>query len=253
MYRVTFSNTRRRTLVGILYQTQSKSIIIMCHGFTSDKFSQGRAEQLAKAYETVGYSVLMFDFSGCGESDDDILTIDKEIDDLQSAISYVRSIGYKNIGLYGHSLGAYICLQCSTDDITTMVLTGALTGRMFYTWEDYFTPEQLVELAKSGHIVFPVTQQFRNSLIIDKSVLDEFSNVDHIVLLSQVKQPVLLIHGDGDDEAKQLLKNSQQGLGMLPAGSKIEVIEGAPHSFMEHIDKVIQLSIRWYLQRLPRS
>lgn len=40
--RVLFSNSRNKTLVGHLYPSHSTSIIIMAHGFTSDKFSKGR-------------------------------------------------------------------------------------------------------------------------------------------------------------------------------------------------------------------
>lgn len=139
MQRVTFQNSHKLTLVGHLYPSTSQSIIILCHGFTSDKSSRGRFDKLANSFQRLGYSALAFDFSGCGESDDDRLTLAKQVDDLHSVISFVTSMGYTKIALYGNSLGSTVCLQCYTPQISTMVLTGALTGPMKYDWDEYFT------------------------------------------------------------------------------------------------------------------
>ena len=91
--RVIFTNSKNLTLVGNLYPSDSDSIIIMCHGFTSNKYSKGRFERLAKAFNNSGFSALAFDFRGCGESDDDRLTVDKEVEDLKSAIEFAKSKG----------------------------------------------------------------------------------------------------------------------------------------------------------------
>lgn len=117
MERVTFTNSRNLTLVGNHYKAESESIIIMCHGMLSEKDSRGRAEKLVKAFNESGFNALTFDFSGCGESDDDSVTVSKEIDDLKAAIAYVKERGYKKIALYGHSLGSLICLNCYTPEI----------------------------------------------------------------------------------------------------------------------------------------
>ena len=85
--------------------------------------------------------------SGCGESDDDSLTVEKEVDDLRSAIAFVRSRGYGKVALFGHSLGTLICLRCSAPDIATMILLGACTDSMKYEWETFYSPEQMRELA----------------------------------------------------------------------------------------------------------
>lgn len=65
----------------------------MCHGFMSSRYSKGRFERLSTAFNKSGHSALLFDLSGCGESDDDILTVEKEVDDLKSAIQFVKSKG----------------------------------------------------------------------------------------------------------------------------------------------------------------
>ena len=65
MERVTFTNSRGLTLVGNLHPPPAQSIIIMCHGFTSDKSSRGRFDRLGQTFAAHGYGVLAFDFSGC--------------------------------------------------------------------------------------------------------------------------------------------------------------------------------------------
>jgi len=62
MERITFINSRNLKLVGNLFPTNSKSIIIFAHGFISDKRSKGRFPRLTEALNQCGYNVLTFDF-----------------------------------------------------------------------------------------------------------------------------------------------------------------------------------------------
>jgi len=138
MNNVNFKNSRNLNLSGNLYPAGTDDIIILCHGFTSDKYSSGRFERLTKALNSINISAFTFDFSGCGESDDDSLNMDKETDDLKSAINYVKNLGYKRIALYGHSLGTVICLKAFTKEIIVMTFSGAGTDSMKYNWNELF-------------------------------------------------------------------------------------------------------------------
>ena len=113
--RVEFNNSRNGKLVGDYFKVSlnkiTDAVIIMCHGFTSDRKSKGRFERLSKGFNEAGFDALAFDFSGCGESSGEKLTMENETDDLSSAIKFVKSLGYKKIALYGHSLGSLICFE----------------------------------------------------------------------------------------------------------------------------------------------
>jgi len=103
-----FQNSRRQNLAANFYPANSNNsdaIVIMVHGFISDKISSGRFDYIAKCLNAAGYNAFAFDFSGCGESDDDTLTCAKHIDDLQSAIAFVFSLGYKRLALWGAQPG----------------------------------------------------------------------------------------------------------------------------------------------------
>ncbi|MFC7392939.1 alpha/beta hydrolase [Scopulibacillus cellulosilyticus] len=237
MERVAFKNSRNKTLIGHLFSSESKAIIIMVHGFTSDKFSKGRFDILAKAFNESGFDALTFDFSGCGESDNDSLTADKGIDDLNSAISFVMSRGYQKIALYGHSLGSLICLKCYTSKIITMVLSGALTDAMKYNWHEYFSREQMRELKEKGCITIRRDDKLRRNILVDKQMLKAFEEINQKELLEQVACPVLMIHGNdkNDEEECLLLQRSIKGMQYLPEESKLEIIDGANHSFLGHL------------------
>ena len=250
MERITFKNSRKLSLIGNLYPSNSKSIIIMSHGFTSDKNSRGHFPKLAKAFNEYGFNVLSFDFSGCGESDDDSLTIEKEVDDLKSAIGYVKSKGYEKIGIYGHSLGSLICLKNYTSEIKTMVLSGALTDWMKYNWDEFFTKEQMMELKSKGYITQYTSGKLREKIIIDREMLDGFELINQKELLKDIKCPVLIIHGNNDEEERLLYERSKIGMDLLSTDSKLKVIDGADHSFLDQFDIVINLAVDWFRKHL---
>ena len=244
MERVTFKNSRNLTLVGNLYPAVSDKIIIMCHGFCSDKNSRGRFPRLAKKFNEIGYNAFSFDFSGCGESDNDSLTMAKEVDDLKSAIAFIKSKGFNKIALYGHSLGTVICLKCYSPEIITMALSGAGTDSMKYDWNDFYSKEQIKELEENGYLTEKV-DGVRKEIIVDQQMLKDFELVRQEELLSGITCPILIIHGDNDEEERLLCGNSKRGMRLLSSDSRLFIINGANHSFMDHLDKLVDLVSNW--------
>lgn len=248
--RVEMKNSRQLTLIGNFFPASTDAIVIMCHGFTSDKSSRGRFDRFALRFQKSGFNVLAFDFSGCGESDDDSLTMAKQADDLQSVLTVVKQRGFQKIALYGHSLGSRICLMCYSEDIQTMVLTGASTGGTVYHWDDHFTAEQIKELAESGKITEQLAKGPRKTIIIDQQMLLDFEQCDQKKLLSLIKCPVLIIHGNCDEEERMLSELSRAGMKWLPKESKLEIIDGAVHSFMDHLDVVEDHANDWLIKNM---
>ena len=90
-------------LAGVLYENNSNSAIIISHGFATTK-DRPRLIRLSEELYNVGYTVLRYDFGGCGQSEDREITVANQIQDLNSAIGYIKNQGYKKIGLVGESL-----------------------------------------------------------------------------------------------------------------------------------------------------
>lgn len=251
MDRVYFQNSRHLTLIGCFHPADSSAAIVMAHGFTSDKSSQGRFDSLADSFNQRGYNVLRFDFSGCGESSKDILSTHNMIDDLLCALEFVKKRGCTKIALYGHSLGGLICLRCTDPSVRTMVLTGAPTDYMKYDWSEYYSEEQLREIRAKGYLT--AKDRSGQDRMIGRELLRSFEEINQKELFRTVPCPVLLIHGNdpNDWEESQLLEKSKKGIPLLPAGSQLKIIDGANHTFRDHLEIVIDTANNWYAQHLP--
>ena len=246
MEKVSFKNSRGLQLVGDFYKADSNNIIIMAHGFINDRSSQGRFDRLADRLQEENYNVLKFDFSGCGESDPDIIKLDKEIDDLLSAIDFVKEKGFDKIGLFGNSLGGLVCLKAYSEDIETMVLTGPVTDSMVYSWEKFYSNKKMQELEEKGYLT--LESEEIGTRKISKEILDAFSEIEQKELLKDINVPILIIHGDKGEEEKELLKRSKKALKILPSDSQLKVVEDARHGIREDYHIVIELTVDW-LQR----
>jgi pimeloyl-ACP methyl ester carboxylesterase len=253
MSRVTFRNARGLQLVGDLTEAGGGAIVVMAHGFASERRSRGRFPAIAAALAAGGYASLAFDFAGCGESNDDVLTLGHQIDDLQAAMAYAGSLGYPRLALHGHSLGGRVCLAAAPTRVVTIATTGAPTGTMHYDWRDYFTPDQMGELARFGRVTMPQgPDRARATVLASAELLEALIACDQAARFGAVRCPVLLIDGDGDDEERQSLAHARQGLPLLPPGSRVALVPGAPHNLEGHLDEVIALLVDWFDRHLAR-
>ncbi len=250
--RVTFPNSRGLALVGDFTPSDTDAAVILCHGYAGHRLRRNRFPQIAEALSTAGYNCLAFDFSGCGESDDDVLTIPGEVDDLHAAIAYIQLLGMKRIALYGNSLGSLICLLNYSDAIQTMILVGALTGPIRYDWTRYYSPQQVQEINSTGRLTLYHFEGPRQKIVIARETLDYFAQIDAKRIFAPVQSPLLIIHGDADWEERTLLENSRRALehDWLPARSHLEVIHGAPHGFDNHLERIIDLAKLWLKARM---
>jgi len=249
MEKVIFRNSRKQSLVGNLYVADSDSVIIMCHGATGDKSEWGRFDKIAESLNKQGYNVLSFDFSGCGESDNDTLTLDKEIDDLNSAINFVKSKDYQRISFFGHSLGGLVCLKCFSSEILTMVLWAPLTDKLKYSWWKKKYPEEILrEFNKKGYIARIRDTGVRRKILIDKQLIKDYEDIDQKKLLKKINCPVLILHGKKDLSLP--FSCSEKAIKLLSKESKLKLVDTADHGFYNHIDVIINSSIDWFLTHM---
>lgn len=123
-----------------------------------------------------------------------------------------------------------------------MVLSGALTDSMKYNWSEIFTKEQMQELEEKGYLTEYTPQEVRKKIVIDKRILKDFELINQKKLLKDINCPVLIIHGNNDEEEKLLYERSKTAMTLLSSDSKLEVIDGANHSFLEHFHSVVNLT-----------
>lgn len=248
---VNFRSSHDLQLRGIWYSAPSDRVLICAHGFAGEKTSKGRFTRLGEELSSRGYNVFSFDFAGCGESDDTLLTSAQQADDFRGAIAYATRRGMKRIALVGNSMGSYIALRVYTPDIETMLLLAALTGPTQYDWAAFYSPEQMSEWRTTGRVTMTRDEPYFRRTVVDGGLLDECGSFDQQALLRPVQCPVLIIHGDGDEEERKLLAQSRKGIEMLPAGSRLVVLPGANHRMEGKLDEIVELAKEWFGQRMP--
>lgn len=248
MKKINIKNAKGLNIVGNLSSVGSDRIIIMAHGFTNNKSSDGRYDELALALNKNGYDALAIDFSGCGESDDADLTVQNQIDDLNSTIDYVLENEYKKIGLFGNSLGTLVCLKCYSEHVITMVLAGALTDSVYYDWDEYFQKSKMKELTNQGYFYLDTPRKHK----ITKQTLKDFEEINQNTLLKDIDCPILIIHGNDveDTEEQLLLENSQRAAELIKGKTQIDIIENGKHGLKEHWNDVIETTCKWFNQYL---
>ncbi|MCX6803281.1 MAG: alpha/beta hydrolase [Candidatus Diapherotrites archaeon] len=130
--KVFFKNKRGQKLTGILELPVAipKAFVIYVHGRVSTKQTQ-KVVELAKFLVPKGFAFLRFDCSGCGESEgsEKDLNLKNRIEDLESALFFIKQFNPQKIGLCGNSLGAAVVLTVAANaNIDCVVSFGTPTN-----------------------------------------------------------------------------------------------------------------------------
>ncbi len=243
MERVEFHTPRKVHICANFWPAKGRTITILIHGYADDKTENGRFAPLSKEIHKKGTAVMAFDFSGCGESGDDTITIAKEVEDLNSAMTFAKALGYKEYILHGHSLGGLIALKAYNPRVKTIILTASVTNKSEQDWKDRLSKEELQELKTKGFFTKIRSKQLRTKMLVDKEFAKERNNINQKQVLAKIKCPVLLIHGDKDTRIP--IKDSKNAVKLLPKGSKLVILKGAGHDLIKENKKVAKLITAW--------
>jgi len=227
MEHIIIKNKQGKILRGDLHKVNSDKIIIISHGFVSDRHAGGRFDKTAIALNKKGFDVLAFDYSGCGESNKSLISVKQWTDDLSSVIKFVKKSGYKRIGILGASLGGTIAVNCGAD---CMVLWAPVTNKEI----PKITEEQKREM-KKGHYIY-IRNDNGIRFMISKKYYDERVSMDQKGFLRKIVYPVLILHGTKDksvplDDSIYAAKHN--------GNIEFKMIKGADHKFILHIYKAI--------------
>ncbi|GMQ03690.1 hypothetical protein CsSME_00049398 [Camellia sinensis var. sinensis] len=104
--RVIIQSNHGDKLVGILHETGSKELVILCHGFRSSK-DRIPMVNLAAVLGKAGISAFRFDFAGNGESEGMFRygSYHREVDDLRAVVQYFCGEKRAIAAIIGHSKG----------------------------------------------------------------------------------------------------------------------------------------------------
>lgn len=244
--KIVFKNSEGLNLIGILNvpKEQTDTIIVLAHGFTSNK-DRNRYIEISKSLVKEGYAFLRFDFGGSGESDENEITVKNQIDDLKSAINFVKDKKYRKIGLIGESLGGLIVLSAYPDyqdKIKCIALVAPVTQRKTPTLYD--DPKIKVEIEEKG---FHLKHKDGKIFKVPKEYIDERENINQEEILNKIKCPVLIIHGSEDNTIP--VEHSNKAMEYLSENSKLEIIKGADHD-LDIRHGIVTIINKWFKKHL---
>lgn len=231
-------------LHGIHYQwnkeTEKKRILIICHGFTGDKYEWGRFPKLAKSLNKEKIDALIFDFTGSGENERVPITLSKQIQDAESVYDWVKSKGYERIAILGLSFGGRTVLGANLPGIKTYVFWApAIFIQSTEDQNDWFKD------LDNGPVKIPSSGD-GEPIIIDRSFVTEFAKLRVKPLLKKLDSPTLILQGTSDESVP--LELTRKAFQLLPKDKDHELIEiqNATHDFEgEHLIKFINYTVKW--------
>lgn len=107
----------RYKICGVLNipNVSDNRIIILCHGGGASSKESSTNVDLEKEFQKIGISTFRFDFTGHGESEGkpEDFTIQQGIEDIFSAMNFLRTKGYKDFILLGTSRGGACALRAA--------------------------------------------------------------------------------------------------------------------------------------------
>ena len=242
---ITFKNERGKELVGVLHLPEKGKppLVIICHGFQNSKTDR-KFIKLARVLQKEGICVFRFDFEGCGDSEGDPkeITIKNEVADLNSAFKTVQNefdLDLKRVAFVGASLGnvvtSLLLKQYKISAKTLVFWSQAFNQRELL--KNWYSKEDIREIMKKGVI-------YKGDKKIGKNYFLENKNKDYSSALSELKLPILIIHGKEDKDVP--LKFSQQ-LKRKSKNISLIVLPKANHKFddFQSQEELVRHTQKW--------
>jgi uncharacterized protein len=209
-------------------------VIVCCHGLLSLKDS-AKYIAIGEEMTAAGFSVLRFDFSGCGESAARAgeTLIEGRMRDLGIALDFASGQSWSDgrIGLLGSSLGGYLSLLAANANPDRIHAAAC--------WASPFDVSGI-------HPGANAMEQLRN-LFPGGFHLGEPHNLNELNQASRV----LLIHGQQDQVVNW--KQSIQIYDRLKDPKELILMRTADHQFLDESWRkaAILASLDWFLQYFP--
>ncbi|KAK4599077.1 hypothetical protein RGQ29_009232 [Quercus rubra] len=224
--RVVIENYHGEKLVGILHDTGSKELVIVCHGFQSWK-ERIPMVNLAAALEKEGISAFRFDFAGNGESEGSFHygNYRREADDLRAVIQHFRMEKRVITAITGHSKVVNMSGRFN--------LERGIEGRLGKNFLQRIKETGFIDVwNKRGKFEYRVTEE---------SLMDRLSTDSHAAcLLIHPDCRVLTVHGSMDRIVP--VEDAMEFAKFIP-NHKLHIIEGADHEYTSCQDELASVVV----------
>ncbi len=250
--RVAFTNPAGEKLAGTLHLPDKPIFfgLVVGHCFTCSRHTRILSE-ICRSMARQGFMALRFDFSGNGQSEGDFAasSYTKHIDEMRSAMGFLRKEGCGWIGLAGHSMGAAIALLTGAREHETKALctlAGRFSGLNVMRLLDKLQEQELID---KGRVRFTSRGK---SLELHRHFFEDADRQDLVAALGSATFPILAVHGDRDDIIP--VSEARHAAQTRPDSVETAIIPGADHMFSEarHRDAVAAMVVDWFLKQTRR-
>lgn len=180
-------DSRGFELFGKIYGENKDSLVILCHG------KGGTGEDLlaeARFFVDNGYSAMVFDLSGHGESGGNSqVGLYQPVYDLSNAMDFAEKTGYKSLYLYGTGTGGYAAALCSGDESVKAVAAVSAFESIPALTLEYATENMSI----FGYLEYPVMLLYQY-LVFGSDIYDSAAEA-----LNNSGVPAIIINGTADD------------------------------------------------------
>lgn len=215
-------------------------IVVLGHGVTGNK-DRPVVARLADALQEAGIASLKFSFAGNGDSEGRFVdcTVSKEIEDLGAVLDALESAG-RTVAYGGHSMGGAVGVKRAATDERIKVLI-SLAGMVDV---NKFAQTEFGEETPDEGCMWE-----EESCPLSSTYMDDMASIGTVIELGgAIKVPWLLIHGTEDDVV--LIQDSIDIEAKATCPHKFVTIDGADHSFSEHMPQMTEAAVAWIQEHL---
>ncbi|KAI7754106.1 hypothetical protein M8C21_014729 [Ambrosia artemisiifolia] len=251
--RIVIQNKCCEKLVGLLHESASKQIVILCHGFRDSK-NYSMMVELAFALEKHGISAFRFDFSGNGESEGlfQFGNYSKEVDDLHAVIQHFTAENRVISAILGHSKGGNVVVLYASlhHDVHTVI---NVSGRykMDRGIEERLGKDYLERVKRDGFIDIKSKQGAFLFRVTEESLMERLNtNMHEAGLKVDPSCKVLTVHGSVDEVIP--VEDALQFDKIIP-NHELRIIEGADHGYNNHRDELLSVVLAFLKDNMLRA
>ncbi|KAL5768600.1 hypothetical protein ACOSQ2_015383 [Xanthoceras sorbifolium] len=239
-HKVIIPNKYGEKLVGVLHDTGSTEIVIVCHGFRSTK-EDTTMVNLAVVLENEGISAFRFDFTGNGDSEGSFSYANywREVDDLHAVIQHFYGANRVISAILGHSKGGGVVLLYASKyhDVRTVV---NVSGRydMKVGIGERLGEDFMERIKQDGFIDVKNTAGTVEYRVTVESLTDRLNTNMHEACLQIDKEcRVLTVHGSSD---KIIPVIDAIEFDKIIPNHKLHIVDGANHGYTKHQAELAQ-------------
>ena len=219
----------------------AKGTVVLWHGFVGEK---SNLLNVARGFQSLGYSTILVDFMGSGASTGVQSTIGyKEAENVKDVYEYLQANGEYNIYLFGVSMGAVAIMKAVVDyhlDAKGLILECPF-GTMYKTVAARFKLLGIPEYPLAGALTFW------------GGTINGFNAFKHNpeTYAKQIHLPTLLMFGAKDEFIN--MKETQTIFNQLQGPKELVVFEDAKHENYLRKDPILwKLAVREFFQAISQ-